>query len=87
MLKVQVDDVRMHVVARFRVQGSVLQESIQADGVGIETRLEIDSTAPPEQVARLVRTAERGCFIMQSLLKPVPVTCTTLLNGAPLSVA
>jgi uncharacterized OsmC-like protein len=87
MLKVKVDNVRMHVAARFRVQGSVLQDSIQADGVGIETRLEIDSAESPEKIARLVRTAERGCFIMQSLLKPVPITSTTLLNGTPLSVA
>ena len=87
MLKVQVDNVRMHVAARFRVQGSVLQDSIQADGVGIETRLELDSAASPEQVARLVRTAERGCFIMQTLLKSVPITSTTLLNGKPLAAS
>jgi uncharacterized OsmC-like protein len=86
MLKVQVDNVRMHVAARFRVQGSVLQDSIQAEGVSIETRLEVDSAESPEQVARLVRTAERGCFIMQCLLKSVPITSTTLLNGTPLSV-
>jgi uncharacterized OsmC-like protein len=87
MLKVQVDNVRMHVVAHFRVQGSVLHDSIQAKGVSIETRLEVDSAESPEQVARLVRTAERGCFVMQCLLKSVPIATTTLLNGAPLSVA
>jgi hypothetical protein len=38
-------------------------------------------------VARVVRNAERGCFVMQALQKPVPVTGRTLLNGAPLEGA
>ncbi len=85
MLKVQVDHVRMHVVARFRAQGSVLAESIMSEAVGIETRLELDSPEDPEKVARLVRTAEQGCFIIQTLKKPVAVTSTALLNGEPLA--
>jgi hypothetical protein len=32
-------------------------------------------------VARVVRNAERGCFVMQALLNPVAVTGQTLLNG------
>jgi len=36
-------------------------------------------------VARVVRNAERGCFVMQALLKPVAVTTATRLNGALLS--
>jgi len=31
-----------------------------------------------------VRNAERGCFVLQALQNPVPVTGRTLLNGAPL---
>jgi hypothetical protein len=30
--------------------------------------------------------AERGCFVMQALLRPVPVTGRTLLNRAPPAV-
>ena len=85
MLKVQVDRVRMHVVATFRVQGSVLAESIESEAVGVETRLELESPEAPEKVARLVRTAEKGCFILQSLKKPVAVSSTALLNGEPLA--
>lgn len=84
MLKMQVDRVRMHVTAKFRLQGSVLADSIQGGPVGIETRLELDSPEPPEKIARLVRTAERGCFVLQSLRDPVPVSTSTLLNGAKL---
>jgi hypothetical protein len=53
--------------------------------VGAETRLEIESPDDPAQVARVVRNAERGCFVMQALLKPVPISATTILNGATLA--
>jgi hypothetical protein len=36
-------------------------------------------------VARVVRNAERGCFVMQALQHPVPVIGRTLVNGAPLA--
>jgi OsmC-like protein len=84
MLKMRVDHARMHVTARYRVEGSVLNDTVQAQMVGVETRLELDSPEPPEKIARLVRNAERGCFVMQGLLQPVPIAATTVLNGQPL---
>ena len=84
MLKVSLEKVRMKVIARYRVEGSVLNDTIEASMVGAETVLEIDSPDPPERVARVVRNAERGCCVMQALLKPVPVSGRTVLNGMPL---
>ena len=84
MLKMRVDGMRMHVTARYRVEGSVLNDTVQARMVGVETRLELESPEPPDRVARLVRNAERGCFVMQALLNPVPIAGTTVLNGQPL---
>jgi len=74
----------MRVIARYRVDGSVLNDTIEGQMVGAETMLELESPEPPERVARVVRNAERGCFVMQALLKPVAVTAITRLNGAPL---
>ena len=54
--------------------------------LGAETALEIDSPAAPAEVARVVRNAEHGCFVMQALLNPVPVTGQTALNGQPLAM-
>ena len=85
MLKVTVNGMRMRVSARYRVDGSVLNDTIQGRMLGAETTLEIDSPDPPGRVARVVRNAERGCFVMQALLQPVPVTGRTVLNGAPLA--
>ena len=47
--------------------------------------LEIDSPDPAERVAKVVRNAARGCFVMQALQNPVPVTGRTLLNGVSLA--
>jgi hypothetical protein len=84
MLKVRITRMRMTVRARYRVDGSVLSDTVQARMLGAETTLELESPEPPVQVARVVRNAERGCFVMQALLQPVPVTAQTRLNGAPL---
>ncbi len=86
MLKVTVMGMRMQVRARYRVTGSVLNDGVMAAMVGAETTLEIDSPDAPEQVARVVRNAERGCFVMQALLNPVPVSGRMVLNGQPLEL-
>jgi hypothetical protein len=80
MLKVTVTRMTMHVKASFRVTGSVLDDTIEGEMLGAETTLELESPDPPARVARVVRNAERGCFVMQALLRPVPVTGRTLLN-------
>ena len=84
MLKVSVTRMTMHVKATYRVTGSVLADTIGAEMFGAETRLELDSPDPPERVAKVIRNAERGCFVMQALLRPVSVTGRTLLNGRSL---
>jgi organic hydroperoxide reductase OsmC/OhrA len=84
MLKVRVTRMTMHVKAGFRATGSVLNDTVEGEMVGAETRLDIDSPDSAERVAKLVRNAERGCFVMQALLRPVPVTSWTLLNGRSL---
>ena len=86
MLKVSVTGMRMRVRARYRVTGSVLNDTVMGAMLGAETTLEIDSPADPAQVARVVRNAERGCFVMQALLNPVSIMGQTVLNGQPLAL-
>jgi hypothetical protein len=85
MLEVTVTRMRMRVRARYRVTGSVLHDSVIAEMVGAENTLEIDSPDAPAQVAKVVRNAERGCFVMQALLKPVPIPGQTILNAQALA--
>ena len=86
MLKVSVTRMTMHVRASFRVTGLVLDDTIGSEMLGAETTLALESPDPPDRVARVVRNAERGCFVMQALLRPVPVIGRTLLNDEPLVV-
>jgi len=67
------------------VTGSVLDDTIEGAMLGAETTLELESPDPPDRVARVVRNAERGCFVMQALLRPVPVTGRVVLNHEPLA--
>jgi hypothetical protein len=85
MLRVTVTRMTMRVHTRFRVTGAVLNDTIDAEMLGAETTLELDSPDPSERVANVIRNAERGCFVMQALRRPVPVTSRTLLNGAQLA--
>ena len=84
MLKVTVTQMRMRVSARYRVSGSVVNDTVEGEMLGADTVLEIESPDPTDRVARLVRNAERGCFVMQALLRPVAISSVTVLNGTPL---
>jgi hypothetical protein len=75
----------MRVTARFRVTGSVVNDTIEGEMIGADTTLELESSNPPDRVAKVIRNAERGCFVRQALIKPMPVNGTTLLNGRPLA--
>ena len=84
MMKIPIQKARVHVVMRNKTEGSVLQGTVQASCLGIETQVELESDQPPERVAAVVRNAEHGCFTMQALLAPVEITSVITLNGAVL---
>jgi hypothetical protein len=82
MMKTKIDKARVFVKAKFKSEGSVLAETVKAQGLGFATRLELESKEPPARVAAVVRNAENGCYVLQSLLNPVPVEREFALNGA-----
>jgi hypothetical protein len=82
MMKTKIDKAKVFVKARFKSEGSVLRETIQAEGVGFETRCELESAEAAEKVAAVIRNAENGCYVMQTILKPTPVERSFTLNGA-----
>lgn len=83
MMKVPITKARVKVVAKYRQEGSVLAQTIQGSCAGVETHLEVESPASPAEVAGVVRNAENGCFTIQAIRKPSPVTTTVSLNGRP----
>lgn len=83
MMKVPITKARVTVLAKYRQEGSVLARTIEASCAGVETHLEVESPASPAEVAGVVRNAEHGCFTIQAIRKPAPVTTTVSLNGHP----
>jgi hypothetical protein len=83
MLKTRIDKAKVFVTARFKNEGSVLRETVQAEGLGVETRCEITSREPADKVAKVLRNAEAGCYVIQTIRNPTPVKSAYLLNGAP----
>jgi len=82
--RIDLGHVAMTVTPSFEQIGSIGADDIQSRLSGVETRLELESDSPTEDVARLVRTAERMCFLMDAIREPHPVSSTIVLNGAPL---
>jgi hypothetical protein len=87
MMKVAIDKARVYVTARFKVEGSVLAQTVRASLEDVQTRLEVESNEGADRVSGVVRNAESGCFVMQALLSPVPVSSTVALNGNGLDLA
>lgn len=83
MLKTHIDKAKVFVTARFKNEGSVLRETVQAEGLGIETRCEITSSEPADKVAKVVRNAEAGCYVIQTIRNPTAVKSEYRLNGQP----
>ena len=83
MLKTHIDKAKVFVTARFKNEGSVLRETVQAEGLGVETRCEITSDEPPEKVAKVIRNAEAGCYVIQTIRRPTEIKSGYTLNGAP----
>ena len=84
MLKTHIDKAKVLVTAKFKSEGPVLRETLQADGLGVETRCEITSSEAPEKVAKVIRNAEAGCYVIQTIRKPTEVKSEYTLNGVVL---
>ena len=83
-MKIKVDSARVDVSARFSRSGSLLNHSVFAGCVGVDVHLQVDSPEDAERVSGLLRNAESGCYVMQALANPTPVTATFELNGVPI---
>lgn len=86
MMKIDVRNVRVKVTAQYRRAGSVLAGTANAGCERVTTELMLDSDAPPERVAQLVRMSEASCYTIGALRNPTPCDLAVTLNGAPLPI-
>jgi hypothetical protein len=76
------------VKVRFRkfLGGSVLKGTVYNRWDGVDTHLAIESDAPPEKLAHLVRNAKNGCFAEGLIVQSVPLNSTVEVNGKPFHI-
>ena len=53
---------------------------------GVDTHLAIESDAPPEKLAHLLRNAKAGCFAECMIVQAVPLNSTIEVNGKPFHI-
>ena len=86
MLNLEVKSVKARVRGRYYGSGSIKAETVDTGCEGIETELLIESDEDPEKIAKLVRVSEDGCFVIQTLRSPTPVSMSVRLNGDEIKV-
>jgi len=82
--KLALRDERVRVNAHFRESGSVLAGTKAGRCEGFDIELSIETDAPAEEVAELIRLAHRMCFTEDALSGQVKLTTRHLLNGQPI---
>ncbi len=58
-----------------------MAETVHTSCTGVEAVLEIDSDEDTAKIAKLTRLAEAGCYVIQTLRNPTPVSYQVMLNG------
>ena len=84
--KLVLRDERVKVLAHFRESGSVLAGTAQGSCEGFDIRLSVESDAPAEEIAELMRLARRMCFTEDALSGRVKLNARHFLNGEAIEV-
>ena len=84
--KVALDRVAMVVTPSFEQTGSIVRGDAESRMIGVETKLELESSADAAKVATLVASAERMCFLMDAIRNPHPAETRVTLNGSELEI-
>jgi hypothetical protein len=79
-----VQQLAVTVSPRFTQEGSILADTVSSRLAGIDTTLEIATSAPREAVEKLIRTAERMCFVLDAVRERHEVRTRTIVNGQTL---
>lgn len=78
---IELDEIAMTVSPQFAQAGSILADTVESRLLGIDTELEITTSAPRDVVSKLVATAERMCFMMDAVREPHEVHTRVTING------
>jgi uncharacterized OsmC-like protein len=83
MMKLTVKNATCKVRFRKFLGGSVLKGTVFNRWDGVDTHLTVESDAPPDKLAHLIKNAKAGCFAEGLITQSVPLTSTIEINGKP----
>jgi hypothetical protein len=85
-MKLEVSNSKVSVRFRKILGGSVLKGTVFNKWEGVDTHLTLDSDAPADKLAHLIKNAKNGCFAEGMIVQPVPLNSTVEVNGAPFPI-
>jgi len=83
---VPIEDGKVDVRCTFDVADKMGLEGPGAAFESVAFAVELESSAAPEQVKKLIQHAERGCHAEQTFRNPIPVATSARLNGKKLEL-
>jgi hypothetical protein len=86
MMKISVTKASARVRFRKFLGGSVLKGTVYCRWDGVDTHLSIESDAPADKLAHLIRNAKNGCFAEGLIVQSVPLNSTVEVNGKPFHI-
>ena len=86
MMKISVTHASVKVRYRLMVGGSVLKGTVFCNVEGVDSHLSVESDAPPDRLAHLIRNAKNGCFAEGLIVQSVPLNSTVEVNGKPFHI-
>lgn len=86
MMKISVSKASAKVRFRKFLGGSVLKGTVYCRWDGVDTHLAIESDAPHDRLAHLIRNAKNGCFAEGLIVQSVPLNSTVEVNGKPFHI-
>jgi hypothetical protein len=86
MMKISVTSANAKVRLRKTLGGSVLKGTVFCRWDGVDVDLCVDSDAPSDKLAHLLRNAKAGCFAEGLIVQSVPLNSTIKVNGNPFSI-
>lgn len=81
-----IEEGKVDVRCMFDVSDKLGLEGSGAAFENVTFAVALQSSAPADQVKRLIQHAERGCHAEQTIRKPIPVTTSATLNGKKLDL-
>jgi hypothetical protein len=86
MMKISVTKASAKVRFRKLLGGSVLKGTVFCRWDGVDVHLTVESDAPADRLAHLIRNAKAGCFAEGLIVQSVPLNSTIEVNGKPFNI-